>query len=106
MRRPPTSTLLPYTTLFRSNINDQTGAYSLLYLPVQASIATPLVADVPVSDTLSPIGDLDLFTFSVPISTRVVLQATSSAFNACLRIWAADPATPLVAIACVNQFFI
>src|SRR2546429_9940941 len=29
IRRPPRSTLFPYTTLFRSKTNDPTGAYTL-----------------------------------------------------------------------------
>jgi len=46
------------------NRDTRTGAYILLCLPVVAANAVTLVADVPVSETVNPQGDLDLYTFT------------------------------------------
>jgi hypothetical protein len=48
--------------------------------------AMPLEPDVPASDSITPVGDLDLYTFTLSTPTRVVLQATSGAIDPCLRV--------------------
>ncbi len=77
------------------NGSSQTGAYTLIYEPIVLASATPLVAGVPASDTLTPLGDLDLYTFTVTSSTRVVLQATSLAVDPCIRILAPAGEAPV-----------
>ena len=56
------------------NGNSQTGAYTLLCQLVVAATAVPLVPDVPAAETINPLGDLDLFTFTLATTTRVMLQ--------------------------------
>src|SRR3712207_6256518 len=44
IRRPPRSTLFPYTTLFRSPDSDPDGAYTMLYDAARQSLAALLQA--------------------------------------------------------------
>ena len=71
-----------------------------------ASAAVTLDPDVPISETIDPIGELDLHTFTLAAATRVVLQGTSSAFNVCLRVLT-DVSTPPITggTTCVSTVF-
>jgi hypothetical protein len=71
------------------NGNNQSGGYVLLYQPIVGPVPA-LEPDVPISDAISPVGDLDLFTFTLTTQQRVVLQATQTgipaAIDPCLRV--------------------
>src|SRR3712207_8190638 len=62
IRRPPRSTLFPYTTLFRSGLGDQAAPqlfrHGLHIGPVEAQLLSDLpVSDLPVSDL--PVGEVE-----------------------------------------------
>src|SRR5947207_8324215 len=62
VRRPPRSTLFPYTTLFRSGVGDATGAYQFRLLDLAS--ATALTPGTPVNGTLDPATETDLYRFT------------------------------------------
>ncbi|HYR86524.1 MAG TPA: IPT/TIG domain-containing protein [Terriglobia bacterium] len=72
------------------NVNNQTGDYTLLYQPIRVQEAVALTPNIPVSEMISPLGDLDLFTFTLTTRERVVLQATQTGtpgpIDPCLRV--------------------
>jgi hypothetical protein len=70
------------------NFNDRTGDYTLLFQPIDAASAVPLVPDVPATGAITPVGDLDLYRFTLTARTRVVLQATrtDTTISPCLRL--------------------
>ncbi len=79
-----------YVVEVSDNGNNNTGGYMVLYEPIVSGAATPLAADVPVADSVGPVGDLDLFTFTLGTTERVVLQATQTgdggSIDPCLRV--------------------
>lgn len=88
------------------NADNHTGPYSLLYEPVTLSNAVPLVPDVPATGNVGPAGDLDFYSFALTEPTRVVLQATSSAINACIRVLTPAGVAPVSGgFACVSTIF-
>lgn len=95
--------VLPAGTYFAEvsdNGSNLTGSYSVIYEPIVAANAAVLAAAVPTVEPLTPVGDLDLYTFTLASSTRVVLQATSSAMDPCLRLWPAEGPPVAGGLAC------
>ncbi len=79
--------------------NNETGGYTVLLLPIQGG--KPLTPDMPVTDTVDSLGDLDLFTFTLAAPARVLLQATrpaGSVIQPCLDLRTAQgaPVAPAV----------
>jgi hypothetical protein len=79
------------------NFNNHTGPYTLLYQPVLASTAVALTADVGVSSSVTPLGDLDLYRFTLATAERVVLQATGApgVLDPCVRVLTGTGGAPV-----------
>jgi hypothetical protein len=77
-----------YYVLVTDGNNDATGNYKLLYQRLRPQDAVPLAADVPVVEQIDPVGDLDLYSFTLETSSRVVLQATSNtvSLTPCIQV--------------------
>src|SRR5258707_2072740 len=76
IRRPPRSTLFPYTTLFRSNGANHTGVITF--------------------------GDLDLWTFSASAGDYINLRIGTASFFATLLLYGPDGALVKIARAHVR----
>src|SRR5262245_55009045 len=79
--------------------NNQIGGYNLIFEPIVLSGAVPALApDVIVNDSVSPLGDLDLYTFSVRTSDGYGMQVTATgvgrAIDPCLRIMSSEGGNP------------
>ncbi len=76
-----------YLVLVSHQFNNATGSYTLLYQRLRVQDAVPLVPDVAATEAIDPIGDLDLYAFTLEATTRVVVQAAHSGnFLLCIEI--------------------
>jgi hypothetical protein len=95
-----------YFVVVSDTANNETGPYNLV-LEVLTDGAT-LTPDVPVSDTIAPVGDLDVYTFTLATAARVVVQMARPSANVdpCLELFSGSPAVPVPSgTACASNTF-
>jgi hypothetical protein len=82
-----------YFVLVRESGNDRAGDYNLILEPIVGGrLLTP---GTPANDTITPLGDLDLFTFSLTATKQVTIQVTPSGIQPCIELFKGTPAQPV-----------
>lgn len=79
-----------YFVMASDTTNNETGPYNLV-LEVFTG-GTPLTPGTATADTITPIGDLDLYTFSLTTTKQVTIQVTPSGIQPCIELFKGTPA--------------
>lgn len=82
-----------YLVQVSDNGSNEAATYTLLFEPLVGG--TPLTAGTSVADTLTPLGDLDLFTFSLTATKQITVQVTPSGIQPCIELFKGTLATPV-----------
>jgi hypothetical protein len=82
-----------YFVLVQDHSSSATGNYNLLLELIEGGTVLTPGASAP--DTITPIGDLDLFTFSLTATKQVIVQVTPSGIQPCIELFKGTPAQPV-----------